>query len=324
MRARSSSPRGPHDAGLSSSGADVRAPVWETSAGALAALLNSGAPLNKADLYTLTLAGGTVLRWSGHDTALTANSLTWSLGPGIRRSRLRFRAGVSVDTLTLQLTDNLATTIAGVPLVKYIASGGLYGARLQLHRAFWGIGQTSPVGYIEWFEGRMADVPQVNRYEAQLLFKSDLELLDVMVPREVYQGPCLNTVYDPRCGASKATFTQTGNASGAGSADRTTFNHGFGSAPGNTAGYHDLGVVTFTSGPNTGISRTVKKHTGTQVIVTPPWPFQVANGNAFSIRPGCNKSQTDANGCLKFFGTAAVVAVHFRGFPYIPAPETVL
>lgn len=290
----------------------MRTPLWETSAGALAALLNARGPLNKADLYTLTLQDGSVQRWSGSDFAITGNSQTWSLGPGLTRSRVRFTTGLSVDTLQLSVTDILGTTINGKPLIPFIAAGGLNGARLQLDRCFWGPTDTAPVGALLWFPGRVAEVPRVDRYEAQIVVRSDLELLDVMVPRDVYQPGCLNTLYAPPCGVVRATYTVGGTATSASTADRTTFNH----AMATPATYFDLGVIRFTSGANNGISRTVKKHLSGSISVMPPWPFAVANGDTFSIYPGCDKQQTT---CSAKFSNLA----RFRGQPYIPAPETI-
>lgn len=289
----------------------MRAALWETSAGALAALLNARGPIEKADLYTITLQGGTVLRWSGHDAAITGNSQTWQLGPGLRRSRVRFTTGLSVDTLQVTLYDVLGTTINGTPLIPFIRGGGLNGARLQLDRCFWGAGSSTPVGALLWFPGRVAEVPMIDRYEAQIVVKSDIELLDVMVPRDVYQPGCLNTVYDAPCGLSRAAFTVTGSASSASTADRTTFNASILSA-----GYLDLGVIRMTSGANNGISRTVKKHLSGSISVMPPWPFAIASGDTFSVYPGCDKLQST---CSSKFSNLA----RFRGQPYIPAPETV-
>lgn len=290
----------------------MRTALWETSAGALATLLNSRAPLNKADLYTLTLQSGTVLRWSGSDVAITGNSQTWSLGPGLRRSRVRFTVGLSVDSLQVTLTDVLGTTINGTPLIPFIRAGGFTGARLQLDRCFWGVGDSAPVGALLWFGGRVAEVPLVDRYEAQLVVKSDVELLDVMIPRDVYQPGCLNTVYDATCGLARASFTVTGAATSASTADRTTFDHTMPQA----LSYFDLGVIRMTSGANNGVSRTVKRHTNISMTVMPPWPFPVASGDTFSIYPGCDKQQAT---CSSKFSNLA----RFRGQPYIPAPETV-
>lgn len=298
----------------------MRTPLWETSAGALAALLNARGPLNKADLYTLALAGGTVLRWSGSDVALSGNGLTWSLGPGLSRSRVRFTVGVEVDAITVTLTDiGGATTINGQALIPFIRAGGLANARLQLERAFWGPAATQPVGALLWFVGRVAEISRIDRHHAQISVRSNLELLDVMIPRDLYQAGCLNTLYDSACGVVRASYTVSGTAVGATDALRITFDPSLAQ----TAGWFNLGVITFTSGANAGISRTVKSYSSSALTVLQPWPFPVAPGDAFSIYPGCDKSQTGTNGCAKFYSTANV-ALRFRAHPYVPVAETVV
>jgi len=69
------------------------------------------------------------------------------------------------------------------------------------------------------------------------------------------------------------------------------------------------------TGPNAGISRTVKTHTSGALTVLQPWPFAVASGNTFTAYPGCDKAQATCSG--KFSNL-----VRFRGMPYIPIPET--
>lgn len=293
----------------------MRTALWETSPGALAALLNAGGPLNKADLYTLTLVNGAVYRWSGSDLVLTGGGNTWGLGPGLERTKVKFTVGISVDSMTVTLTDIAGTTINGQALIPFIRAGGLYGARLQVDKAFWGPADTAPVGALLWFPGRVADMV-CDRYSAQLTIKSDLELLDVMVPLEVYQQGCLNTLYDPRCGLARATYSIPGAATAASDSRRITINIGL---LGGYTGYFDLGVITFTSGANAGISRTVKTHVGGSsggITVLQPWPFAWAAGDTFTAYPGCDKTQAT---CTAKFNNLP----HFRGQPYIPVPETV-
>jgi uncharacterized phage protein (TIGR02218 family) len=297
----------------------MRTPTWEASPGALAALLAARGPLNKADVYTVTLAGGgTVLRWSGHDTALTLGSTFYALGPGIQRNRVRFVVGVEVSTLELTLIDIIGTTINGQGLMAFVARRGLYGAQVRLDRVFWGVGDAGPVGALGWFTGRVGGA-EIERHGARISIVSAMEMLDTMVPGEVYQPGCSNQLYDTRCGVSRAARTVSATASAASNAQRTTFGHTLPQA----VGYFDLGAVTFTSGPNAGISRTIKAHAAGTIEVLSPWPFAVAAGNAFQIVPGCNRSRTDANGCPKFY-SAADVELRFRGHPFVPVPETVL
>nr|WP_316642887.1 DUF2163 domain-containing protein [uncultured Roseateles sp.] len=294
----------------------MRSTLWETSAGALVALLNSGAPLNKADLYTLTLASGAVLRWSGSDVPLAGNGHLWTLGPGINRGRIKWVVGAEVDTMDLTLLTDEARpcTIAGVPLLAYIRAGGLSGARLQLDRAFWGAGDTAPRGALLWFAGKFADIKQLDRRQAQITIVSAIEALTNMVPGPLYQAGCLSTVFDARCGLSRAAFTSTGHATTGTDATRSVFSTDLAQA----GGYFGLGTLTFTSGANDGLQRSVKLHVHTGGVITlmSPLPAPVVAGDSFSIVPGCDGLQ---NTCEAKFSNV----IRFRGKPYIPQPETI-
>ena len=184
----------------------MRQALWETSPGALVALLNSGKPLEMADLYTIVLADGTTIRWSGHFYAITGNGNTWVLGPAITRSKIRWTTGTSTDDLTVSLADAIGTTIKGQSLQSFVRSGGLLNAYFQVDKAYWGIGQTAPVGALFCFSGNVAEVSG-GRNEVTLTVNSPLQLLDVQLPREMFQAGCLNTVYDSACTLNAASFT---------------------------------------------------------------------------------------------------------------------
>lgn len=290
----------------------MRTPLWETSLGALATLLNSRTDLVVLDLYTLTLSSGAVYRWSGTDVVVKVNGVTWSLGPIFKRGRTRLSVGVQVDSLDVTVMADASVQINAIPLLRFIALGGIDNARLQVDRAYMSGTDTAVVGTLLWFTGRIAQT-KADRTQAALTVKSDLELLDVQVPRELYQAGCLNTLYDSACQVVRATYNVTGAATSASNATRTQFSHALGQA----AGYFDLGVVTFTSGLNTGQSRTVKLHVAGTLTVLSAFPFAVANGDTFGIVPGCDKKQST---CSAKFANL----VNFRGMPYVPVPETVM
>jgi uncharacterized phage protein (TIGR02218 family) len=293
----------------------MRTALWETSPGALAALLNSGAPLQGCDLYTITLANGQVLRWTSADAPIIGNGQIWALGPGIERTRCKWSIGVEVDTMTITLVADAArpVPIGGVPLLAYIARGGFMRARVQVDRCFWGIGATAPVGALLWFAGRVGEVPEVDRHGAQLTVKSELELLTVQVPRELYQSGCLRTVYDSECGLSTAAFQAAGAATSISSVGRTVFTSNLTQA----SGFFDLGTLTWTSGGNAGVSRTVKSQVGGEIGLLSPLPAAVAVGDSFTILPGCDGLQST---CSSKFSNLA----RFKGQPYIPQAETAL
>ena len=63
---------------------------------ALIALLASSDRFIMADLYTITLVGGSVLRYSAAPTALFANGYTFALGPKFERSKTKIVIGTQV------------------------------------------------------------------------------------------------------------------------------------------------------------------------------------------------------------------------------------
>lgn len=291
----------------------MRTPTWEASAGALAAFFGTFAPLIKADAWTLTLADGTVLRWSGADAPLTFGGNTFALGPGVTRGQIKWREGISTDTLDVHLTDIVGTEINGVELPAFLLARGLDGAEIKLERLFLDLSAT-PVGALLWFLGDFED-GEGDRHEASITVASFTRRCEVSVPRDVYQTQCSNQVFDGRCLASRAAFTTTGAASSGTDSYRATFGI---SGLGKPDGWADLGKITMTSGPNTGIRRTCKRHTTTALTALQPWPFPVSPGETFSLQAGCDRMMATCD--AKFANT-----VHFRiGTPFIPVPETVL
>lgn len=291
----------------------MRTPSWETSPGALAALFNEFGPLIKADAWTVTLKNGTVLRWSGAADPLLLGSRLFVLGPGIERTLMKWRVGISSDSLTMTLTDIEGTLIGGQSLPAVIRAGGLIGAQVQLERVYWRPTDAGPVGALLWFLGDVEE-PEGDRYAATIRVASFTKRLEVAVPRDVYQTQCSNQVFDPRCGLSAAAYTVAGVVTAGTTGFRTTFGH----ALGQPDGWGSLGIVAMTTGANAGISRTCKQQTTTQIVALQPWPFPVVPGDTFTLRAGCDRLKATCESA-KFNNKP-----RFRGRPYIPAPETVL
>jgi uncharacterized phage protein (TIGR02218 family) len=279
----------------------------------LIALLNSGTQLVYADLYQITLVGGGFLYYTGADKLINLPWLgrTYLVGPLIKRGRTRMQVGVQVDSLDISLSAPDSVQVNSKPLMAFIAAGGLDGARIELARAFMPSWQVDPVGALLMFSGRVNDV-SMGRYEARISVQSDLELLDTQVPRNLYQPGCVNTLYDTACGVNRASLTVTSAVSGGITPTRSRFSAALGQA----AGYFELGVASFTTGPNAGVARTVKSFASGVVETIAPFPFAPQVGNSFTIVPGCDKTVATCNG--RFSNK-----LRFRGFPFIPKPETV-
>lgn len=290
----------------------MRQPSWETSSGALWTFLNSTTQAYMADLFTLTLSGGTFIRYTSADVAVTVNGLTYAIGPVITRGNTKVSVGIAVDSLSMTMAADPTVTVNGVPLLKFIAGGGLDGARLSLDRVFSSGPGAAWVGMLPLFQGRVSDI-LASRYMASLTVNSDSELLNVMVPRNVYQPGCGNTLFDAACGLAKSSYAVTLTANGVSDAVQSTFGVVHLKS---TADWFKLGFAIGLTGANAGISRTIKTSTDSSITTVQPWPAPVAVGDTFTGYTGCDKTQAT---CAAKFSNLA----RFRGHPYVPAPESI-
>jgi len=268
-----------------------------------------------ADAYTFTLIDGTVLRWTSAQADFTLGGNVWSAaGPIIVRSQARSVVGVEVDTLDLQMSASTLLLVNGVPFLAALRGGMFDGASVLLNRIFF----TAPgvpvnatgVGDVILFLGDIGDI-EAGRTSATVRVNSLLQRLQTQLPRNFYQPGCINTVYDAQCALVKATWEVTGVIVAASTASTLSV------ALGNAKGWFDQGIVRFTSGPNAGLTRTVRAYMLGSISVMSPFPYVPGLGDAFTARPGCDKSQ---NTCKVKFSNLA----HFRGQPYIPSITSVV
>lgn len=82
-------------------------------------------------------------------------------------------------------------------------------------------------------------------------------------------------------------------------------------------GWYALGAVTFISGQNAGVRRSIKSYSGQQVELSSPLVFDLAPGDAFTIVPGCDKTQQM---CSAKYNNLA----NYKGTPFVPKPETMV
>jgi len=282
----------------------------KTASGALITLLNTNQFI-WADLYTFTLIDGTVLRYTSADSDLVVSGNTFSsVGPYLQRGPTKLVIGIEVDTLSISFLLNSGVQIGSIPLAMFARNGGFDGARLKLERVFMATWGDTSAGTLINFVGRVAETV-VGRSQVDMSVNSDLELLNIMLPRNVYQAGCLHSLYDSGCTLNPATYTVS-NAATAGST-----NVGIVNTLAQASGYFDLGTITFTSGVNLGVTRTIKSYTVGYIIPSLYFPYTPGIGDTFTAKPGCDKLYATCGS--KFSNTA-----NFRGYPTIPVPETIL
>lgn len=279
---------------------------------ALIALLNSGADFQMADLWTLTLSGGTVVRWSGADVPLVANGNTYGLGPAIERGPVSEKRGLEVGTLTMTIIADTSDLINGTPLVPFVRRRGLDGAVVRLDRAFLTDWTQPVIGTINRFSGKITSIDDIAGSSVALTVSSWLVLLNVNMPPNLYQSGCLHTLYDAGCSLNPASFSATGTVSAG-----ATYT-AFGSGLMGDAGRYSQGRVVFTSGTNAGVSRAVKySDAGGNFTLIQALPGLPAVGDTFTAYAGCDLTHGT---CLSKFNNLN----RFKGTPFVPQPETAL
>lgn len=274
----------------------------------LLALFASSDAFCKADLYTITLADSTVIRTTDADSDITFGGVTWTTtAPMIMRTKVKTLIGVEVDTMNLDIAPATGQLLSGVPWAASVLNGALDGATILVETAYWTTFPTI-IGKIHTFQGLVSDA-WPGRSLIKLDVKSALELLTQPFPRNLYQGTCLRTLYSAGCNVSKAAFTVTSTISGGASVT------GCATALGQAAEYFAQGVLTFTSGVNLNVRRTIKSFSGGAFVFVNPLSVAPSVGDTISVYPGCDKRQVTCD--TKFSNRS-----RFRGFPYIPTPET--
>ena len=273
-------------------------------------LLHGSDEFLMADLFRITLSNGQILRHTNADMPVVWDGQTYEAHKLIiKRGATRVAVGLDVDSNTLEIAAEPDYRLEGLQWSEAALGGALDGARVVIERIFFSDWVT-PVGAVVIFSGRVSDVSG-SRSAVKVDVKSDIELLNVSSPRNIYQAGCMRTLYDGGCKVNREKFTVNGRVT-ANSTTGTELACNLTQAD----GWFNQGVIKFTSGRNAGLSRTVKEHKGGRLSFALRLPSPPQSGDVFKIYPGCDKRQET---CGKKFDNI----VHFRGFPYIPAADTI-
>lgn len=289
---------------------------------ALRTFLDDWDPLTPAatcDLYTFTLDGGEVIRFSGYQKAVsapepatTAPMVYFPLGPALKRNSTQVQIGVHVDELVIEVLANdeeLVLANGNITWQEALRFGLFDGAHCDLWRCF-----MSPPGTVKgtlrWFYGRVADV-EIGRTRNVIHVKSLLDMLTVQMPRRLFQAACNHIFGGEMCGFDRTTMAQTITAE-VGSNRAQIFYTGPDPDPDTL---FNNGTITGTSGGNDTYRRTINQLVDGVIYLLDPWIFSVAEGDTFEILPGCPHTY---EACDETFNNAD----RYGGFRWVPPPET--
>lgn len=265
------------------------------------------------DLYRITLTDETVLHYTAADIPLIVGDVRY-LPLAIMRDGTTQSNDISVDEMHLTLTVSPSERLdSNATIMQAVVAGRFADAKLELFRLF----VPEPFGLamdridaeyaLLWWLGRL-NIESAGGVTIEATVASMTELLNVKFPTHLYYPPCIYTLGDKGCGVDLTLFRKAGTASGGTrSAIQSTLHL--------AEGYLAQGSITFTSGRNTGVTRTVRSNDRNEITVVMPFYYPPAAGDTFHILPACDKSMAC---CKARFNNLA----RFRGYPFIPVPET--
>ena len=271
---------------------------------------NADVPLLMADAFAFTLRAGLVLCYTNSEVTFSYNGNTY-LGNSILIDGLKYRAGIGLEVDRQQITiaaRSTDTITAGAPFLQALRDGSFDGAEIVRYRIFFSdrIGGTA-IGSVLLFKGRLGVIDEIGRTSAKLNVNSDLALLDIDMPRNVYQPTCLHTLYDSGCTLVKNAFGTNGSV-GAGSTASVINWSG-------ASSIYQQGSITFTSGVNAGVTANVNSVAdGSSLTLGYPLESAPAPGDGFTVYQGCDHTPGTCQGTFNNLG-------NFRGFPYVPPPQ---
>jgi uncharacterized phage protein (TIGR02218 family) len=265
-----------------------------------------------ADLYTFTLRSGTILTYTNADVPITWNGYTY-LADSVLVEGLKFKcaAGLDVDQQQITIAARETDTVAGVPFFQALRSRVFDGCEIMRERAFLTAWNAAPAGAVLLFKGRIGTIDKIGRTEAEITVNSDLVLLDLEMPRNIYTANCQHVLYDSGCTLAKESFGANGTVDSGSTRSVIVWSGG--------AAIYSQGTVTFLTGANAGVRVNVKQgyaSAGGGLNLSYPLPNLPAVGDTFRVYQGCDHTKAT---CLAKFDNL----LNFRGFPYIPPPTTV-
>ncbi|HET6842175.1 MAG TPA: DUF2163 domain-containing protein [Candidatus Angelobacter sp.] len=273
--------------------------------------LQNNTEFRMADLYTITLMSGTVLRYTTWDRNLVVLGNTFLTGPpNIERTSIEEKLGMDVSTIEITIEASLSDVVNGTPILQAIGLGLWDGAAFRIDRLFMD-SSGNQIGTVVRFSGVVGPVDELTRSYVKFTVNSGTQFLTMQLPPIIMQPNCVHTLFDAGCGLVKASFAEANTVQGGSTVNKLI------SLSAKADGYYDNGQIVFTSGPNTGLTKAVKQYFAKNFLFNSPLPFPPNAGGAFIAYPGDDKTQAT---CANKFNNLP----NFGGFPYVPAPETAI
>jgi uncharacterized phage protein (TIGR02218 family) len=258
--------------------------------------------------WRITRADGTRFGFTDHDLDLAFDGTLFEAATGFTASEIKDALGLSVDNL------EVSSALKSDRLNEDDLAAGLFDdAPVEIWRVNWADTEQRVLM-------RSGSLGEVRR--SGPAFTAEVRGLAHYLQQSkgrLYQSGCDADLGDARCGINleDPAFRGAGTVLAALSPRLLTAT----GLAAYAADWFTRGLLTFTSGPNTGRAQEVKRHTlaGSDATIElwHPAVHAIAPADTFAIVAGCDKQLAT---CRAKFANAP----NFRGFPHMPGPDYVL
>ncbi len=256
--------------------------------------------------WRITRKSGVRLGFTDHDRDLTFDGTTFEAAAGFTASEIRDSLGLGVDDL--EVDSALSSTHLSETA---LAAGDFDDAGIEIFRVDW----SDTALRVLMRQGSLGEVRRTGQ-----AFTAEIRGLAHYLQQpqgRVYQYACDAALGDSRCGIDLTSplYRGTGTVTLAASARQLSAS----GLSGFTDGWFTQGLLTFTSGANSGRASEVKRHTLAGSAATfelwQPMPGAITPGDTVIVTAGCNK-------LLAICRTKFANAANYRGFPHMPGNDS--
>ena len=285
----------------------------KTASTALKQLLLNNQEFYIADLYKIEMTNGSDLLYTSTDVPLVVGGKRYT-PIVVERGGTTQTNDISVDELDVTFgVDSERMIDSGTSFLQGVVSGSFENSKITIYRLFspkpfaLGMEEISDDYSLPWWTG-IFNIQEAGGVTVKASADSATQLLNTKFPVNLYYPPCIRTLGDKNCGVDLTKFQETGSVK---SASRSVIETGLNL----NNDYLKQGSIKFTSGKNLNVTRAIKGNVGGSVTVVMPFYYTPDEGDTFIVMPACDKSM---NCCKLRFGNLQ----HYRGYPFIPVPET--
>ena len=284
---------------------------------ALLSFLQTNNSYGRADLFSITLGNGQVIRATNCQTDISYggnfyySSLYGSWERGSITTEVSFDLKAGDMDLDVFAPSSVLFPGTSISLMQCVTAGLFDGAAVRVYTAYWAAGAipNTLLGVETKFVGQIMNFKPTGRSKAKFSVADMLYLLNIKMPSRLIQSGCRHTLYDDNCTMNRASFSAARTVA----AGSTTKTINLNSAV--TASVFAQGFILFTSGQNNGLVLAIKSQPSTtQIVLAGVTPLFLTIGDAFTMYYGCDKSQST---CKNIFNNL----INFGGFPFVPNPE---